>query len=160
MISDQNKILEGLGDSALAARLHARCFTPGQTGRPWSEKELKDLARNNAIKFLRIEKDSDTQGLMIWQVSLDECDIISICVTPEMRRKGLASALLRESIKRCRQDGITTAFLEVAEDNDAAISLYIQHGFNICGRRKGYYQRPGTAVDAMVLSLNISAYGK
>ena len=49
---------------------------------------------------------------------------------------GVASALLL----RLRNEAKGTIFLEVAEPNSAAISLYEHHGWVSTGIRKGYYQ--------------------
>ena len=47
-------------------------------------------------------------------------------------------------------------FLEVAEDNAAALALYKGMGFQEIGRRKKYYHRPdGPAVDALNLALDL-----
>jgi ribosomal-protein-alanine N-acetyltransferase len=43
-------------------------------------------------------------------------------------------------------------FLEVAEDNAAALALYTAAGFATTGRRRAYYRRPGgLLVDALML---------
>jgi ribosomal-protein-alanine N-acetyltransferase len=42
--------------------------------------------------------------------------------------------------------------LEVAVDNAAALRLYRRAGFAEAGRRRGYYERPGGRVDALVLT--------
>ena len=49
-------------------------------------------------------------------------------------------------------------FLEVAEDNIAALALYHRAGFAAVGRRRGYYHRAGAApVDAQVLRLDLNS---
>ncbi|MDP3371055.1 MAG: ribosomal-protein-alanine acetyltransferase, partial [Brevundimonas sp.] len=54
--------------------------------------------------------------------------------------------------------GATRLFLEVAEDNMAALALYAGAGFVEAGRRPGYYARPhGRPRDALVLALNLTA---
>ena len=49
------------------------------------------------------------------------------------------------------------AFLEVAEDNAAARALYRAAGWNETGRRRGYYPRPGGALDAITLAKPLGA---
>jgi ribosomal-protein-alanine N-acetyltransferase len=62
--------------------------------------------------------------------------------------EGLVRAARRAEVKRL--------FLEVAADNDAAITLYEGLGFKIAGARKAYYQRKGSAnVDAVILALDL-----
>jgi ribosomal-protein-alanine N-acetyltransferase len=52
--------------------------------------------------------------------------------------------------------GATRLFLEVADDNAAALALYARAGFSEAGRRPGYYARPdGGRQDALILALNL-----
>jgi ribosomal-protein-alanine N-acetyltransferase len=46
-------------------------------------------------------------------------------------------------------------FLEVAVDNAPAIGLYRAFGFTEEGRRRGYYQGPNGAVDALILGRDV-----
>jgi ribosomal-protein-alanine N-acetyltransferase len=48
-----------------------------------------------------------------------------------------------------------TLFLEVAADNAAALGLYEGLGFEMAGRRKGYYDRGAASprIDALVMRL-------
>jgi ribosomal-protein-alanine N-acetyltransferase len=53
--------------------------------------------------------------------------------------------------------GATRLFLEVADDNAAALALYARAGFSEAGRRPGYYARPdGVRQDALILALNLA----
>ena len=80
--------------------------------------------------------DSVPAGFCAWrQVSPEEAELLNLGVDPAWRRKGVASALL---------DALTQAaggeiFLEVAEPNEAAIALYLRHGWVSAGMRRGYY---------------------
>jgi ribosomal-protein-alanine N-acetyltransferase len=48
--------------------------------------------------------------------------------------------------------GATESFLEVADDNEAAIALYAKCGYSESGRRKNYYSPPkGPKLDALIL---------
>ena len=49
------------------------------------------------------------------------------------------------------EKGAEALFLEVAEDNTAAIGLYQSARFSWAGRRPGYYQRAEEATDALVM---------
>jgi ribosomal-protein-alanine N-acetyltransferase len=76
-------------------------------------------------------------GFCAWrQTSPGEAELLNLAVAPEFRRRGVASALLRT----LRGEAKGTIFLEVAEPNSAAISLYEHHGWVSTGLRKGYYQ--------------------
>jgi len=95
------------------------------------------------------------QGFIFMRVAADEAEIISIGVIPAARKKGLASILLLESIKRAAMSDVVKIFFEVAEDNKTAMAFYETFGFQIIGKRLGYYKRSSKKLDAIVYSLNI-----
>ena len=85
-------------------------------------------------------------GFCAWRQSTpEEAEVLNLAVTPESRRAGVASALL-EALER---EATGRIFLEVAEPNHAAISLYKHHGWVQVGVRRGYYEH-GT-VNAIVM---------
>ena len=65
--------------------------------------------------------------------------VVTIDVAPEMRRFGVASALLAETEKRLRQQRSPGIRLEVAVNNEGAIDFYTRHGFCKIGIKPGYY---------------------
>ncbi len=93
-------------------------------------------------------------GFILCRVVADEAEILTLAVRSEARRRGLARALVDAANEAARLRGATRLFLEVAEDNTAAIELYRRSGFASVGRRRRYYPLPdGSAVDALVLAL-------
>ncbi len=74
--------------------------------------------------------------------------IMNVAVDPDRRRRGIASALLDDLLRRI--DGQGARFtLEVRESNSGAIELYARYGFRAAGRRKRYYQDNGE--DAVIM---------
>jgi ribosomal-protein-alanine N-acetyltransferase len=67
-------------------------------------------------------------------------------VSPEHRRRGVGSELLRCIELSARAAGAGSIWLHVAEANEAALRLYHAHGFIPQGREEDYYQRGGHAV--------------
>jgi ribosomal-protein-alanine N-acetyltransferase len=80
-----------------------------------------------------------------------EAELLTIAVDPAHRRQGLGRTLVEAFLAEARQRGAETAFLEVAEDNTAARTLYTAAGFTQTGRRKGYYRGAGRVVDAILM---------
>ncbi len=70
----------------------------------------------------------DPPGGHIWQVG----------VIPAQRRRGLASALLVETMRRMQAAGASSALLTVHVNNPGAIEAYSQLGFITVGRRARY----------------------
>lgn len=78
-----------------------------------------------------------------------EADVQTIAVTEAGRGRGLGSTLLNSLITEARSRNAEHMFLEVREDNAAAIRLYERTGFQPIARREGYYQPEG--IDALVM---------
>jgi ribosomal-protein-alanine N-acetyltransferase len=75
-------------------------------------------------------------GFCSWrQIAPGEWEILNLAVNPDLRRRGIASALLKTLCEHARG----TIFLEVAEPNAAAVALYTSHGWEPVGIREGYY---------------------
>ena len=132
-------------DPALLARLHAQAFAA-----PWSEAEFADLLGQAGV-FAVVEPD----GFILVRVVLDEAEILTLAVAPEGRRQGQARALMQAAIVQALARQAETLFLEVAADNAAALALYEGLGFEMAGRRKGYYDRGAASprIDALVMRL-------
>jgi ribosomal-protein-alanine N-acetyltransferase len=79
------------------------------------------------------------------RVAADEREILNLAVAPELRRKGVARALLLRSL-----EGFTgSVFLEVRVSNQAAIEFYKSHNFQEVSRRANYYQIPDESAIVM-----------
>ena len=52
------------------------------------------------------------------------------------------SMLVEGMLRRCEALSLLFVTLEVRASNEPAIRLYDQHGFEVVGRRKGYYEAP------------------
>jgi ribosomal-protein-alanine N-acetyltransferase len=91
-------------------------------------------------------------GLALLRVTADEAEILTIGVIPEMRRHGIARALLDACMMRMRALGVRTLFLEVGVRNRAARALYEASGFVEVGRRRHYY---ASGEDALILRADL-----
>ena len=72
------------------------------------------------------------------QLGGDEAELLFMGTNPDHRRRGVATALLREVLRRCPG----TVFLEVRESNHGARALYRSAGFEEIGIRQKYYNDP------------------
>ncbi|WP_406688675.1 ribosomal protein S18-alanine N-acetyltransferase [Saccharopolyspora sp. ID03-671] len=77
-----------------------------------------------------------------------EAEVHTIGVDPEHQGEGVGKALLRALLSRADEHRATT-FLEVRTDNEAAIKMYRDHGFEIVGLRPRYYQPSGADAHTM-----------
>lgn len=135
------------------AALHKRLFDPG-----WEAKAIRELLDHPAATSLIAVAGNPKAlvGFVIGQLAADEAEILSVGVTPEWQRSGLGRMLVEGLIRASKRGEAAKLYLEVADDNAAALALYRSLGFNEAGRRKKYYQRTGgSAVDALVFSLDL-----
>ena len=91
---------------------------------------------------LVIEDESGIQGFLVGQAHADESELQSIAVRAAGHRRGFGSQLLTEFLEQAREGGAKSVHLEVRESNQAAIELYRKSGFEVAGRRPGYYRDP------------------
>lgn len=77
-----------------------------------------------------------------------EAELQAMLVAPDMRRCGLAAALLEAVVEQSCRWGSERLLLEVRASNEAAIQLYRRAGFSEDGRRRGYYPPLDEATDA------------
>src|SRR5581483_1606890 len=81
----------------------------------------------------------------------NECEILSLGVTPGYRRRGLGGRLLAAAIAEAGRQGAGSVVLEVATDNQAARRLYARLGFVQVGHRPRYYRRRDGLADALIM---------
>jgi [ribosomal protein S18]-alanine N-acetyltransferase len=137
--------------AAEIAALHKRLFDP-----PWDEAAILSLLEHPAsTSLVAVAGDPKViAGFVIGQLAADEAEILSVGVAPDWQRTGLGRMLIEGLIRAVKRGEANRLFLEVAEDNQAAITMYKSLQFSETGRRKQYYQRSaGPAVDALVLAL-------
>ncbi len=130
------------------AALHAACLEEA-----WPAADIGTLLQQPGV-FAVLASDAAPAGFMLWRVVADEAEILSLGVLPSVRRHGIATALLEAAVVSLLAAGVASLFLEVAEDNRAALAFYRTHGFGAVGRRSRYYRRvDGQDADALVLKL-------
>jgi len=134
---------------AILAATHAAAFT--QT-RPWTEDEFADLLAQRSVILL-----GDAKSFILGRLIGDEAEVLTLATHPDHQRCGLAQTCLAQFITHLRKNGATTVFLEVAEDNIPAKSLYINSNFENCGHRPRYYTTTqGCKIGADILRLQLS----
>ena len=111
------------------AELHKVCYPH----RPWGADEFRGLKQSGC------EIIASKNGFIVWRTVVDEAEIITIGVNPEMRRQGIASAMIGIIEKTMQSQGVKKIFLEVASTNAPAQKLYENCGFKTVGLRPKYY---------------------
>ncbi len=141
-----------LADAAVLAELHRQCFDEA-----WDAPAFRQLLeRPGTFALLGGEAETYSQAFILIRVAADEAEIVSLGTEPRARRKGFARTLLELGAGEAFALGARALFLEVEEDNEAALALYARAGFCVCGRRSAYYRRrEGPPVDAALLRASL-----
>jgi ribosomal-protein-alanine N-acetyltransferase len=127
------------------ALLDAACFASAWARRDW----LDELGRGGVLVSGR-----PLLALACAAVLADICELRRIAVHPSVRRAGMARDLLRAVIDHARHSGCARIELEVAASNEPALALYLAYGFELVGRRRGYYREP--LDDALLMNLELT----
>ena len=121
-------------DAKHMAALHAESFE-----RSWDALEM---ATHTALDLcLGIDHAGQLAGFIILSRAADQAEILTLAVVKSARRQGLGRKLLDGAAAQLKKSRSSEMFLEVAEDNIAAIALYKAAGFHPIGCRPAYYRR-------------------
>ena len=143
--------LASVDDLAGLAALHAQGFDEA-----WSVDALRTLLSSPGVFVLKSEASEKTSGFVMARMVVDEAEILTITVAPSARGQGIAAGLMEAVAAHMVAAGVTSLFLEVAEDNEAALALYRRLEFTEVGRRPAYYARLNGAVAALIMALKLS----
>ncbi|RJF82406.1 GNAT family N-acetyltransferase [Azospirillum cavernae] len=134
-------------DAEILAALQSACFPE----EPWDAGSIASLcAPPEGFALLALRGDEPV-GFVLARAAAGEGEILVIGVLPAERRSGVGRRLVEATLAHARQLDAEALFLEVAEDNGAARTLYMANDFFSVGRRPGYYKRPSGPVAALVL---------
>lgn len=92
-------------------------------------------------------------GYAVVAYMVGEAHLLNLCVAPAKQGNGGGRRLLRHLVLEAARDGMSQVLLEVRASNRAAIDLYAAEGFDVIGRRKGYYPAGREREDALVMAL-------
>ena len=98
-------------------------------------------------RFDVAEQDGQVVGFVVWRRLVEtESEILNLAVVPELRRSGIARALLAPIL----MGGSNRVYLEVREANQTARMFYKSMGFQEVNRRPKYYENPTDSAIVMV----------
>lgn len=139
------------GAAEVVAALQHRCFDDA-----WSCTSIADLLAMPGVFCLVAVVADAPCGFALCRNAADETEVLSLGVTPEARRRGIAGRLLRTGLDHAAESSARRVYLEVGSDNVAALRLYRGHGFEQVGVRVDYYRDQASPPrDALVLALDV-----
>jgi ribosomal-protein-alanine N-acetyltransferase len=108
---------------------------------PWSRSMfIGEISKPSSICVGAFDPETDElAGYMIVSRYVDAWHVMNIAVSPEQRRRGVATMLLQRLFEVTAGDDRRGYTLEVRVSNDGAVALYERLGFKARGVRRGYY---------------------
>lgn len=141
-----------IDDADLSSAPLMAALTETASNDPWSPEALARILALPRSFGLIAHEAGQPLGFLLAQCAAGESEIINLAVAPAARRRGIGRALVASAMSRARWLGAQTMFLEVADDNTAARSLYERQGFVQVGIRPDYYRRgPSNYTNALIL---------
>ena len=89
-------------------------------------------------------------GFAIFRRVGDDGELLQIAVDKVARGSGISDLLMTDVIEYAKKESLNSVFLEVRSSNEAAVNLYLKHGFTTIRVRKNYYDDP--VEDALIMS--------
>jgi ribosomal-protein-alanine N-acetyltransferase len=106
---------------------------------PWSRSMFaSELAKPRSMSIAALD-DGQLVGYLVISRYVDAWHVMNVAVAPSHRRQGIATAMLERLFESTRRDTGRGYTLEVRVSNRDAIRLYERLGFEIRGKRRGYY---------------------
>lgn len=119
---------------------------------PWTHHSFwSELGQTRARHYIALLEGADVVGYAGLCDYPDEAFVQTMAVARTHQGGGLGAVLLQDLLGEAERRGHTRVLLEVRADNETAQRLYLRHGFEKEGVRRGYY--PG-GVDAWVMRRN------
>lgn len=123
---------------------------------PWPISSFEEELKNILATYLVAKINNRIVGYIGMWFVMDECHITNIAVHSSYRENGIATRLINEMLKLCKEHKTTYIMLEVRSNNIPAQKLYSKFGFTEEVIRKNYYKNPdNTREDAIVMSKNL-----
>lgn len=149
----QDVVAAPLTDADLdaAAELHSEAFDHA-----WSGDELGALLGQaggmGVVARVVGQPTAAPLGFVLARNVDGEAEILTIAVARRARRGGIGRLLMDHLLQQLYAEGAKSLFLEVDEENTAALKLYRRLRFEEVGRREAYYRHPdGRRTSALTL---------
>ena len=128
---------------------------------PWPKSLFRALHRSKDVNFLVARLEGKTVGYIVGRIERDLRGlssanrrlghIMNIAVSPDLRRSGIGTKLMRALENFFRKEGVKHIMLEVRVSNLSAQRFYEEMGYRTMGRAPGYYLDE----DAIIMERNL-----
>ncbi|HVZ19605.1 MAG TPA: ribosomal protein S18-alanine N-acetyltransferase [Vicinamibacterales bacterium] len=138
--------LEGEQDLEGVLAVEAASFT-----NPWTREMYAWELQNRSVCHIYVVRtpQQPVAGFCAFWLVFDEIHINNVAILPELRGRGIGTALMARVMEEARRLGAKRATLEVRASNAGARKLYERLGFSVAATRRHYYSQP--VEDALIL---------
>jgi ribosomal-protein-alanine N-acetyltransferase len=118
---------------------------------PWTRDMYAWELQNRSVCHIYVVRTGDHRvaGFCAFWLVFDEIHINNVAILPELRGRGIGTALMHRVMEEAHRLGAKRATLEVRASNEGARKLYERLGFYVAATRRNYYSHP--VEDALIL---------
>ncbi len=119
------------------ARTHAAAFE----GKGWPVTDFERYLSDPTILI-----HGNDSCFAVFRCIGPEAEILTLATDPTLQGAGKATTMLQTALKALAERAVETVFLDVADDNRAALALYDRAGFVAFANRANYYANGASAI--------------
>lgn len=121
-------------------------------GEAWTASQCAGLLPMPGVWLTLARSEGAPAGFSLARLVAGEAELLLLAVHPDARGRGVGKCLLEHFLAVAGARGAERLHLEV-RDGNMAVRLYSAAGFQVVGRRRGYYRgRDGSNYDALSLA--------
>ena len=122
-------------------------------GEAWTRSQCAGILPMDGVRLMLADGDGEPLGFALYRTIVSDAELLLLAVSPAAQRKGIGSKLLGQFIEEAKKKGASRIHLEV-RDGNPAVHIYEAAGFELAGRRRGYYSgADGKKHDALTFVL-------
>ena len=108
--------------------------------RHWDERFIRELMSDEDVQTM-VAEDPNIVAYVMCSMSrpYETMEVLSLAVSPEYRRKGIAKMLMANVESMAERDAQTVS-LCVRPDNREAVNLYLSLGYKVLALCSSYYE--------------------
>lgn len=118
----------------------------------WNEEKATEEMRFAKTLLIKDQAGKNIDAFVTFRDYEDRIEISAIGTNPKHLKMGLAQKVL-EALKANAAQRRLAVWLEVHENNQTAVNLYLKNGFTVLNTRKRYYPDGG---DALVMRFDVA----
>lgn len=117
----------------------------------WNADMINSQFNLQSSVYITANEGNKTVGYACFTYVCGEAELLRICVDKNFRRQGVAAKIFEKCETIFKEKNVLQCFLEVRAGNGSAISFYKKNGFEVLGKREGYYKNYCNE-DALIMS--------